>query len=126
MTDSEARESAALRDAYEALNHGKFGDYGAAFSQHAEVRYPQSGERIVGRDRIVAACQANPTPPQLNITNIEVSGDLAVVEADEVYEGGDVWKSTSIYEFTDGVIARATCYFGQPFEAASWRQPFIE
>ena len=126
MTHHEMSTEAMLRQAIEAFNQGKFGDYGAAFGQGAQVIYPQSGERIVGRDRIIAACEANPSSPRLAIQNIQVSEDLAVLEADEFYDSGDVWSATSIFRIGDGMIAKATCYFGRPFEAATWRKPFVE
>jgi len=126
MSHHERDTESTLRSVFDAFNERRFADYGAAFTQSGELVYPQSGERIVGRNRIVAVCEANPTPPTLVVRDVHVSGDLAVIESDERYDSGDVWSATSIFELDSGMISKATCYFGKPFEAAQWRKQLLE
>ena len=49
-----------------------------------------------------------------------------MIEADERYDDGEVWSAASIFELHGGMISKATCYFGKPFEAAQWRKQLLE
>ncbi len=68
------------------------------------------------------ACLSGPS--QSNIRQIHRNGDLAVVEVDEAYHDGSVWKTAFILELRDGLIASLIGYFGVPFPAPAWRIPY--
>jgi hypothetical protein len=89
------------------------------------LEMPQSGERIVGRDRMRAMQQEYPNPPSIEIRRIIGSGDHFVVLGRSDY-GGDVYHVANIVEFAEGRIARETRVYGAPFEPPSWRAKYAE
>lgn len=113
-----------LATAFEAFNDRRFGDFATYFAEDVVEAYPQSGERIDGRAAQRAMHEAFPDPPVFTIRKIRRNGDLAVVELDERYSDGSVWKTALILELRDGLIATMTGYFGEPFRPPAWRVPF--
>lgn len=87
------------------------------------LEMPQSGERIVGRDRMRAMQQEYPNPPSIQIIRITGAGDHFVVLGRSDY-GGDIYYVANIVEFRDGRIARETRIYGAPFEAPQWRAKY--
>lgn len=110
----------------EAFNQRRFADFAGCYTTDAVITYPQSGERIMGRDNILARVQAFPTPPRFTVTNLESAGHLVVAEADVDYGQGPPWKGAFIYTMTGGKVTFETAYFAAPFDAADWRAPFRE
>jgi len=116
--------AAAIEGAFTAFNERRFADFAAGVTDDVVEIYPQSGERIEGRDRQQAFHGAIPNPPTFTARNVRRVGDLGVVEADEHYPDGSVWNDVFIFELRDGLVASMTVYFGQPFPAPEWRRPF--
>lgn len=98
----------------------------AAMADDAVVDWPQSGERIVGKQSCTLVFKNYPGgSPAYELRRISGSGDLFVVEATGRY-GADLSYVTSIFEFRDGKIIRQTDYFAAPFEAPNWRSQWVE
>lgn len=91
------------------------------------VAFPQSGERIRGRDNLQAMQDAHPGgPPQaLALRRIIEHGDLYVVEATGSF-GGRPYHIVTILELRNGKIAHETRYLAEPYEAPPWRAPWVE
>ncbi|HEY9390720.1 MAG TPA: nuclear transport factor 2 family protein [Mycobacteriales bacterium] len=89
------------------------------------VEYPQSGERIRGRDNIQALRAHHPSRLEFSIRRISGEGDLWVTEYVSGYDHSPV-HTVSVMEFRDGKVARETQYFAEPFEAQQWRMPWVE
>lgn len=89
------------------------------------MEMPQSGERIVGRDRMRAFQEAYPNPPDARLRRITGDGDVFVVEAISDYDA-DVFHVANIVEFRDGKIARETRYYANPFDPPEWRAEWVE
>jgi ketosteroid isomerase-like protein len=87
--------------------------------------YPQSGERIRGKDNARTVYENYPSIPDLIEYSYRISGDLAVIEMTLDYDGNRM-NVCDIVEFEDGKIKRATGYFGECFEAAEWRAQWVE
>jgi ketosteroid isomerase-like protein len=97
-----------------------------AMADDAVVDWPQSGERIVGRQACSLVYKNYPGgSPSYELRRISGSGDLFVVEAVGQYEA-DTSYLTSIIEFRDGRIVKQTDYFGSPFDAPAWRAQWVE
>jgi ketosteroid isomerase-like protein len=97
-----------------------------AMADDAVVDWPQSGERIVGRQACSLVYKNYPGgSPSYELRRISGSGDLFVVEAVGQYEA-DTSYLTSIIEFRDGRIVKQTDYFGSPFAAPAWRAQWVE
>ncbi len=87
------------------------------------MEMPQSGERIVGRERMRAMQREYPNPPSIQVLRITGAGDHFVVLGRSDY-GGDVYYVANIVEFSGGRIVRETRIYGSPFEPPAWRAPY--
>lgn len=102
---------------------------GAAALAHDDYvqEWPQSGERIVGRDSALEINKNFPGGlPQMEFRRILADGDLATVEVSLTYADGSVYQGVSILEVRDGKVAKETDYFAEPFEAPEWRAQWVE
>jgi SnoaL-like protein len=88
--------------------------------------WPQSGERIRGKDNARAINQNYPGGmPSAKAKGIRGGGNTWVFEAELDYGQGPV-HMVSIAEMENGKIVRQTDYFAQPFEALEWRSKWVE
>ena len=122
MTDPEF--AAAIDAAFLAFNERRFADFATYVTDDVVEVYPQSGERIEGRDRQLAFHEAFPNPPTFTVRAVHRDGDLAVVEVDERSADGTGWNDVWILELRGEKVASLTGYFGQPFAAPEWRRPY--
>jgi ketosteroid isomerase-like protein len=97
--------------------------------------YPQSGERIRGKEgrrgiiehypggepSETIASGPSPKPPV-----IAGGGNQFTATGQVKYPNGETWHVISLIELRDGKIARLTDYFAAPFEAPAWRAPYVE
>ena len=98
----------------------------AAMAEDAIVEWPQSGERIVGKEACSVVYKNYPGgSPAYTLRRISGEGDHFTVEAVADYHGQKSYV-TNIVEFRDGKIVRQTDYFGTPYEAPSWRAGWVE
>jgi hypothetical protein len=92
--------------------------------------WPQSGERIRGRDNAKAINDNYPkmtgTTPSISLRRISGEGAHWVVEGTIDYGDGTPVSYVGIAELRDGRLARLTEYFGNPFEAPAWRSKWVE
>jgi hypothetical protein len=92
--------------------------------------WPQSGERIRGRDNIAAVNENYPagsgTSPKASLRRILEPGQAWVIESVIDYGDGVPVSAVSIIETKDGKIVRQTDYFANPFEAPAWRSQWVE
>jgi ketosteroid isomerase-like protein len=89
--------------------------------------WPQSGERIVGRDNAIAINQHFPGGlPSMRFRRTLAGGDLAVLEVELTYGDGSRYLGVSVIELRDGKVVRETDYFAQPFQAPQWRAQWVE
>ena len=117
---------ATLERTIAAMFAGDIDGSTAAMADDAVVEWPQSGERIVGRQSCTLVYKNYPGgSPSYELRRISGSGDLFVVEAVGQYAAGTSYM-TSIVEFRDGQIVKQTDYFASPFEAPGWRSQWVE
>ena len=83
--------------------------------------WPQSGERIRGRERSRELMEKYPqetgSTPTMRTRRVSGAGDVFVMEGTIDYGDGTPVSYVGIAEFRDGRIARMTEYFANPFEA---------
>jgi ketosteroid isomerase-like protein len=77
MNDPAFEATAAA--AYTAFNERRFADFSDYVTDDVVETYPQSGERLEGRDRQRAMHEAFPDPPSFTLRRVLKDGDLAVV-----------------------------------------------
>jgi ketosteroid isomerase-like protein len=109
-----------------ALNEHDLELFDAQFHEDSVIEYPQSGERIVGRENRRAVYEAFPGLPTVTPRRITAAGELAVLEAAFDYGDGSPWQAVLVFELRDGRVARETAYWTQPFAAAEWRAQWVE
>lgn len=90
--------------------------------------WPQSGERIVGKDNYLQVIRNHPTFPAITVRRHVGKDDLWVTEAglDYTRDGSPPWETCEVAEFKEGKISHITAIFGAPFEAAEWRKQWVE
>jgi hypothetical protein len=93
--------------------------------------WPQSGERIRGRDNIAAVNQNYPTgsgtTPKGSLRRILKPGEAWVIEGTIDYGDGVPVSTVSIIETgAEGKVVHQTDYFANPFEAPAWRSQWVE
>ena len=98
----------------------------ANLADDAVVEWPQSGERIVGRDACKTVYLNYPGgPPSYEVRRITGEGDHFTVEAVGDY-GGQKTLTVMLVELRDGKVVRQTDYWSDPFEAPAWRAQWVE
>jgi ketosteroid isomerase-like protein len=95
------------------------------YDEDAVLEYPQSRERICGRQKIQASRQAQPNSKRFTIRRIVGRGDIWISEFILSYDGRPSY-SVSIMEFKRGKVAKETQYFGDPFEPGPSRAQWVE
>jgi hypothetical protein len=95
------------------------------YQEDAVLDYPQSGERIRGRQGIQASRAAQPARKRFTVRRIVGAGDLWVTEYVITYDGRPSY-TVSIMEFRDEKVARETQYFSDPFEPGPSRAQWVE
>jgi ketosteroid isomerase-like protein len=110
--------------------------------------FPQSGERVKGREAHRAMLERYPgglSTGMLDAESSGVAGDderwvltpgftvLPLAAAGTFtgffrsrYPDGSIWHVISIYQLRDGRIYRATTYFAPEFPPAEWRRDIVE
>jgi hypothetical protein len=92
--------------------------------------WPQSGERIRGRDNVVAVNEhyeaSTGSAPKLTLRRLLPPGAAWIAEATIDYGDGTPISLVSILETgTDGRLSHQTDYFASPFEAPAWRKEWV-
>jgi hypothetical protein len=123
-------EEASIREALNAhWRASAAGDLNAEhdiYDDHAICEYPQSGERIIGRNNVQALRGHHPGKPSgFDIRRIQGSGNLWITEYAITYKANTSYV-VSIMEFADGKVVHETQYFSDPFEAPAWRAQWVE
>jgi SnoaL-like domain len=123
MSENEIRD--ALDRHWAASDANDFEVEHDIYRDDAILEYPQSGERIRGRDHIRASRAAQPNDKRFAVRRIVGAGDLWVTEFILTYDGRPSY-SVSVMEFVDGKVARETQYFADPFEPGPSRARWVE
>ena len=91
------------------------------------TEWPQSGERIVGKDNCLVVLRNYPGggPTRTDGRTIG-SGDVWITESTLDYPSGQRTQFVTIFELRDGKIARLTEYFADPFEPPPWRLELVD
>src|SRR5262245_25692449 len=123
MDDADIR--AALDRHWAASDANDFEAEHDIYREDAVLEYPQSGERIRGRQNIRESRRVQPNTKRFTVRRMVGSGDLWVTEFVLSYDGAPSY-TVSVMEFRDGLVARETQYFAGPFEPGASRAHLIE
>jgi ketosteroid isomerase-like protein len=126
MAISEQQIRAVLERHWSASAAGDLDAEHDIYQENAVCEYPQSGERILGRENLKSLRGHHPGRPSgFTVHRITGSGNLWVTEYVINYQGNLVY-TVSIMEFEGERCRRETQYFGDPFDAPSWRAQWVE
>lgn len=98
---------------------------GGLYEPDFTTEWPQSGERVRGLPNLRAVMDRPDGAPLLVESRVSGGGDLWVVEGFVRY-GDEPYRWVAILEIHDGRIAHVREYWGSPFKAPGWREPFVE
>ena len=110
-----AVEEAADLDAQDALRHADFVE-----------EYPQSRERVRGRDNVRRMLETHPSPPRGMRWRITPLSDEMVLAEIAAEYGGEPWWIAGFFSGADGLLTHETAYFGPAYPAPDWRAPWVE
>ena len=116
---------AALQRHWAASDAGDFAAEHEIYDEDAVLEYPQSGERIRGRARILASRMAQPDNKRFAVRSIQGEGALWVGELVMGY-GERRFHMVSIMEFAGTKVIRETQYFAEPFAPGASRAQWVE
>jgi hypothetical protein len=123
MDDRTARM--ALERHWEASDASNFKVEHEIYREDAVLDYPQSGERIRGRQNIQVSRFVQPNKKKFTVRRIIGSGDLWVTEFILTYDGIPSF-AVSIMEFREGRVAHETQYFTDRFDPSPSRAHLVE
>jgi hypothetical protein len=95
------------------------------YAEDAVVEWPQSGERLRGKENIVGFRSSYPARQEFEVQRISGSGDLWVTEYTIRYDGRPV-MAVGLGEFRGEKVVRERIYFAEPLDAPSWRAGWVE
>jgi hypothetical protein len=95
------------------------------YHEDAVLEYPQSCERLRGRQKIQASREAQPNRKRFSVRRILGGGDIWISEVILTYDGQPTY-SISIMEFRNGKVAKETQYFGDRFDPGASRAQWVE
>ena len=124
MEDGQIRE--AINAHWHASALGDINTEHDIYADDAICDYPQSGERILGRNNLQALRGHHPGKPSgFQVKRIMGKGDLWITEYTINYQEQSAY-TVSIMEFRDGKVVHETQYFADPFEAPAWRSQWVQ
>ena len=111
--------------------------------------WPQSGERIRGRENFRAILEHYPgglegaeadasmdrvlggedhwiVAPTFTMVRVSGAEDIHTAILKLRYGGGEEWIMIGLFELKDGMIYRATSFFAPTFESPEWRRQWVE
>jgi ketosteroid isomerase-like protein len=122
----EQRNREVVERALRALSEGQLDLFFEQLHEACVEEYPQSGERIAGKERLQAVYRSFPNLPRITVRRIHAAGDLVVVECDTDYGEGAAYQGVFILDVHEGKIAREIAYWMEPFQAPEWRAQWVE
>jgi predicted SnoaL-like aldol condensation-catalyzing enzyme len=112
---------------WKALQAGDWETAGNYLHDDFLQEWPQSGERIIGRNNAIAIERSFPGGlPTMRFRRTLADGNLAVLEVELTYADGSRYLGVCIIELRDGKVLRETDYYAQPFQAPEWRAQWVE
>jgi hypothetical protein len=123
MSDADVR--AALQRHWAASDASDFAAEHSIYEDEAVLEYPQSNERIRGRQCIQASRMAQPNEKHFTVRRTLGGGTLWITELVLTYDMHPV-HVVSIMEFRGDKVVRETQYFGEPFAPGPSRTQWAE
>jgi hypothetical protein len=112
---------------WQLMNTNDWDAVGTVLHDDYLLTWPQSGERIRGRANFSAFNAHYPAAGVWRFTVRHlVADDKMAATAVAVTDGSRNDEVVTFFELRDGLIWRVTEYWPDPFEAAAWREQWVE
>jgi len=123
----DANRAAVLR-LWGLFDAGAFEAAGELLDDEFVCEWPQSRERIRGRDNYVAVNARYPGRWRIAVRRVVAACDTVVTEAALINADDPAARATAVsfFEVRDGRILRQTDYWPEPYEAPTWRAKWVE
>ena len=127
MADMNRSSKRVVEQFWEAMQSNDFRAAGEFLHEEFVLEWPQSGERVRGRQNFVAINQNYPAHGRWEfiIHRILAEGDEAVSDVD-VTDGVIRGRVITFSKIRDGNIVHQTEFWPDPFEPADWRAQWVE
>lgn len=123
IDDGKGREAAAAL--WRCFDEGRFRDALPLLSEEFEAHWPNTRERIVGRENFIGLNESYPGDSRCTVRRVEECDDT-VVTITEIRNGDAVLFAVSFFEVQDGLIVRAEEYFADNGSPPYERSQFAE
>ena len=110
---------------WERMGHLDFAGAGELLHDDYVCEWPQSNERIRGRENFVALNANYPGRWSTEVKRVIVQGDQAASEVVLTWENQTV-AVVSFYKMLDGKIHREVDYWPEAYAAPAWRAQWVE
>jgi ketosteroid isomerase-like protein len=112
---------------WQTMNTNDFPAVGRLLHDDFLLEWPQSGERIRGRENFVAMNERYPAAGRwrFTVSRMLTDGSRGVSDV-TVTDGERVDRAVTFFELRDSRIWRMTEYWPEPFAPAEWRRSLVE
>ncbi|HEV8193282.1 MAG TPA: nuclear transport factor 2 family protein [Ktedonobacterales bacterium] len=123
MSDQENRQT--VEHLWHAFDAFDFEAAGQLLSDDFVCEWPQSRERIRGRENFVAVNANYPGRWHTRIERIIACGDMVVTDV-ALSSGDTTARAVSFFELRGGKIVKETAYWPEPYAAPASRAQWVE
>ena len=127
MPETNQSNKEVIEQFWETMKTNDFRAVGELLHDNYVLEWPQSGERVRGRENFVAINEKYPAHGRwkFNVHRILAEGDQAVSDVD-VTDGVVHARVITFSTIQDGKILHQTEFWPDPFEPAAWRAQWVE
>lgn len=127
MPETNQSNKEVIEQFWETMKTNDFRAVGELLHDDYVLEWPQSGERVRGRENFVAINEKYPAHGRwkFNVHRILAEGDQAVSDVD-VTDGVVHARVITFSTIQDGKILHQTEFWPDPFEPAAWRAQWVE
>ena len=112
---------------WETMQTNDFRAVGELLHDEYVLEWPQTGERIRGRENFVAVNENFPAAGRWSFTvNRLIADDGGVATEVTVTDGSRTDRAITFSEIRDGKILRQTEYWPDPYDPPEWRARWVE
>jgi len=116
-----------VRQFWQLMASNDFHSVGAVLAEEFVLEWPQSNERIRGKERFARMNAEYPSDGRWSFTvNRLVGGESEAVSEAEVTDGVQYGKAISFFTVVNGKITRLVEYWPEPYAAAENRKHLVE
>jgi ketosteroid isomerase-like protein len=127
MSETDRSTKEVIEQFWETMKTNDFRAVGELLHDDYVLEWPQSGERVRGRENFVAINERYPAHGRwkFNVHRILAEGDQAVSDVD-VTDGVVRARVITFSTIQEGKILHQTEFWPDPFGPAAWRAQWVE